>query len=349
MRFLGFLGLMACAGTPPETAVVPQVQVNPDDPATCAGCHGAIVEAWQGSQHARAHEAGDPVFAGMVALRVAREGEGLRETCATCHSPRVAEGADAVGCGSCHAPIRAVSGGTVAPHSLGAVDARLRDGTQVCLTCHATQKNAAGVVTCNTGQEHEGSGTGSCTSCHMPEVAGPSGAGSARTAHRSHAFVGPHGRWTGGPVLDPLRLDARWEGDQLRVDVVNLSGHTLPTGFPGRVLVVSARTTVVEDLPGWSNFVSDPMTEDPAAVFGRRYTDAEGNPVLAPYAEKMAADTTLKPGETRTLTWTPPPEVPQVEITAVYRLVGQAAVGPLGLEGKPESEPRPVAKVMVNR
>lgn len=377
--------LTACAGStapppPPvdeaEAKAPAHAGIDIDDPTVCAGCHAAVVTEWQTSMHAQAHHSKDEIHGAMRSLRMAKQGEQIAGKCAQCHEPRDTQDLEStvaktgVSCATCHnladvdrsdgkkgakALVWAEPGvlrgvhDTVAtaPHGVGAPQPALVDGSTVCLACHDATKTPAGADACTTGPEYaeNEADPGSCTSCHMPEVDGPSGAVSQRPTHRSHAFVGPHRAWySDDPVtLDAVGVTATLQGNTLTATLENRSGHGFPTGFPGRIAVVKAVALGADGEPMWTNLTDDPMKQDPDAVLNKVYVDADGKPTMPPFAKELKRDSRLKAAETRTLTWTVPAGAAAAEVKVVYRLLPPPAAKALGLTEHPKAAPRVIA------
>jgi len=371
--------LLACDGdreeppaSAPAEAPEPEAGLDLDDPSACAPCHEAVVDEWRQSMHAQAHHDRDEVYAAMRRLRMEREGDDLATRCAGCHGPRAPDAPDSdvartgVSCATCH-HLAAVDDGAVGaraltwaeddtlrgphdgsargPHRVGDAAPWLTDGQTLCLTCHGQLANAQGVATCTTGAEHQGAPDGaSCVGCHMPEVQTSSGAASPRAAHRSHAFLGPRRLWPDGDgafLASGLEVTARVQDGALIADVHNVSGHGFPTGFPGRMVVARARGLDAQDAEVWRS--------DADAVFGKRYVDDDGQPALPPYAARLAGDTRLTAGETRTLRWELPASVTRAEITFALRLLPPPAATALGLADSPLAQPRTFLTVAATR
>ena len=364
----------------------PHAGIDVDDPSVCAGCHAEVVREWRGSMHASAHHDADPIYGAMRTLRMGREGAELATKCANCHGPRDPANPDSavarqgVSCATCHAleGVERGEGGRrrgakalqwspngrlrgphdvtsdAAPHPVGEAAPWITDGETLCLACHGEMTNAQGAPTCTTGTEHQAAaGDGTCTHCHMPEVAGPRGAVSTRGTHRSHAFLGPHTLWAEEPepafMASAVALEGTLEGEALELRITNQTQHAMPSGFPGRMVLVRARGLDAEGEVVWQNFTDAPMQQDPDAVLNKVYHDAEGQPILPPYGVELVRDTRLRPDETRTLRWTVPEGVQKVEVALIYRLLPPPAVEALGLEGRPEAGARPFASLTVER
>lgn len=382
---LAVVGLLGCddddaaAPEPP-----PEVQhVDIDDPSACGACHQSIVEEWRSSMHARAHHSADPVYGAMRDFRMGREGEETAGRCAQCHGPRDPANVDSevarggVTCATCHnlagvdladgtkrgaraleraaddtlrGP-HAIDSAAPAAHGTGAAAPWLTDGRTICLACHGAMQNPAGVATCTTGTE-AADAEEPCTSCHMPEVDGASGVASERSQHRTHAFLGPHGLYGDGGtdfMATALAVEASFDGSRLAVTLENRTGHALPTGFPGRMMLVRVSGFDGDGEAVWHNFGDAPMREDPAAVLTKVYVDAEGAPTMPPYATRLARDSRLTPRETRGLSWEPPAAVVRVEVTVLYRLLPPPAAQRLGIADRPEATARPILTVSAHR
>jgi hypothetical protein len=386
-RLTLLIALAACttrpAEPPPAPEPAPVAALNLDDPSACAACHAEVVNAWRTSLHSDAHHGRDPVYGAMLGFRSEKQGKDLAPQCGTCHTPRAPSEPESevaltgVSCATCHAidgvdlsdgkkganallagAPAVVRGphdptGAAAPHGVGPAAPWLTDGKTMCLACHAAEQNPQGVATCTTGAEHgELEGAPSCTSCHMPEVAGPSGVASTREKHRSHAFLGPSHLWEGDPSLmaKAATVTGSLAGDTLTVSLTNTSGHGLPSGFPGRMVLVRAVGRDAGGAEVWSNFTDDPMAQDPQAVLTKVYVDADGKPVMPPFASAIAKDTRLRADETRALTWSGvPAAVTTVEVTLLYRLLPPPAAQALGLAGSSWAEARPMARATVAR
>jgi hypothetical protein len=371
-------GAIERGGAPDGSAAAP---LDLEDPQVCAACHAAIVSEYADSMHAQAHHERDPIYRAMRSLRIAREGDTIAQDCARCHSPRAVSAPDSelaragVSCTTCHnleavvltADARGVEALRAAPpgvlrgphdvaagkavvHGTGPAQPALVDGTTVCLACHGEERNRQGVATCSTGVEHDGDER-SCTSCHMPEVAGPNGAAGARPTHRSHRFLGPHQVWQSGDLslfTDRLVVRGRFDGERFAAVIENRAAHSFPTGFPARLAVLAMTGFDRDGRQVWSNVGADPMADHPDAVFGKGYLDAEGKPALAPYAVRLARDHRVGRDETRELGIEVPRAVVRVELALRLWLVAPPAAAKLGLSGQ-LTEPRVVAGASVTR
>lgn len=364
------------ARTPSE----PNATVDLDDPRTCATCHAAVVEEWERSMHAQAHQSRDPIYAALRSLRIERQGPQVAGQCGSCHHPLANAEPESplaslgVSCRSCHgvAEVREGAGHAAlvladdrvmrGPHDLradaspahgtGPAAAHLTDGKTLCLACHREARNPQGVVTCNTGNElaEHADPSATCTGCHMPTVETPSGAVSTRTSHRSHAFLGPHAAWDGDDTFlrGAVTMNARLDADALVVSLENRSGHGFPSGYPGRLVVVQAIAKDAEGAEVWRAW-RDEASERPETMLTQVYVDANGEPVMAPFATAMARDSRLRPNETRELRFDVPTATETVEVSLRFFLLPPKASQALGLAESPLAAPRVIAEARATR
>ncbi|MEX1363828.1 MAG: multiheme c-type cytochrome [Nannocystaceae bacterium] len=370
---------------PPAVATAPMpaaAPVDPDDPRTCVSCHATVVQEWEQSMHSRAHESRDPIFAGMRRARMKREGPEIAKACAQCHYPRDAamtkpEVAErGVVCSSCHlaaelhhergpgAKAIVWSEGVMAgPHDLaaglspahgsGPAPDFMKDGSSLCLTCHAAASNPQGVASCTTGLEWQHGKGDSCVSCHMPQTDGPSGAVSAaRAQHRSHQFLGPHRAWLQDDpsvLASAVELSARFVDVAVVVTLANLSQHGFPSGFPGRMAAVVAVGRDASGAEVWRSAPAGNLTEAPQALLRKVYVDAQGKPVPAAMATELQLDSRLSNGERREIRFEGVgAEVAAVQVVLQYFLLPPPLAAKLGVEGD-EAEPKVVARVSIQR
>lgn len=363
-------------------ALAPGLTLDPNDAATCEPCHAAVVGEWRESLHARAHHAKDPLYAAVRAARIEKQGPHIPNACAQCHNTRdpvdhESKAAQAgVTCATCHqldgvhpgqkglAALKVgpekrfrgphdVADGTAPLHASGPALEALKDGTTLCLACHGEEQNPAGVPTCTTGPEYVASKeTKSCTSCHMKEVEGASGAVvTTRTTHRSHHFAGPHQQQrlgTPGMLEEAVGLTGRFEGEKVIAKLENRSAHGFPTGFPARMALLEVRALDASGKELARNITADPMKEHPEAVFNRGYVDAGGKPSLAPFAAKQVRDNRLKPAETREVSFAVPALTAKAELRIKFFLLAPFAAKQLDYTG-PETKPVVLAPVVVVR
>lgn len=363
-------------------ALAPSLTLDPNDASTCEPCHAAVVGEWRESLHSRAHHSKDPLYAAVRTARLEKQGPHIPNACAQCHHTRdpvdhESKAAQAgVTCATCHqldgvhpgqkglAALQVgaekrfrgphdIADGTAPLHASGPALKELQDGTTLCLACHGEEQNPAGVPTCTTGSEYAASKeTKSCTSCHMKEVPGASGAVvPTRATHRSHHFAGPHQQQRlGAPGMleEAVGLTGRFDGEKVIAKLENRSAHGFPTGFPARMALLEVRALDASGKELARNITADPMKEHPEAVFNLGYVDAEGKPSLAPFAAKRVRDNRLKPAETREVSFAVPPQTAKAELRIKFFLVAPFAARQLNYTG-PETRPVLLAPVVVVR
>jgi hypothetical protein len=360
---LTLASLLACKEAPPAP-------ILDDAPETCQSCHAAVFAEWRQSMHARAHHEGDPLYAAFRQLRIGKEGLQLAPACAGCHSPRgVAEpdGALAqtgVACAACHqleavrpdakgakALIRGPAGTLRGPHDTPAdVGAHkggpalppLADGKTVCLACHSELSTPGGTPLCSTGMEGPADSKATCVSCHMPEVAAPSGNLTQRKTHRSHAFPGPRGTWEDPEAFAAFMATAvdvqvsLPEPGTAEVTVRNRSDHAFPSGFPGRVGWIALHALDAQGAVTATLAMS---------MLDKRYVDAEGKPALPPYSARLEADNRIPGGGQTVLRAAVPGAPAALQAQVGLRLMPPPLAKMMHLEASPLAAPRVVKTV----
>lgn len=360
----------------------PAHTIDITDPQTCAACHKQIVSEWSESMHSMAHHDRDPLYAGMRALRMKKQGPQLAARCAQCHNPVAPEAPDSpaglagVSCAACH-NLSGVKGGThgaaslirdpeptlrgphdVAPgkakvHGTGPAAPWITDGRSLCLTCHGEHTNGKGVPVCTTGAEVADGAR--CVDCHMPTVESPGGAFGGPT-HRSHIFAGPHRAWLQDDVTllsqsvsisGEIRQGA--EGPEVVAEIRNVTAHDLPTGFPGRVIVFRLTGLDAQGQIVWRNDGGTPFGVPPEALLNKVYVDAKGQPTMPPFSVALKADRRLKPGASRTLRHPLPSAVQTVKVQAIFHLAPPPMFALLKMTDAPEATPKIMATATLQR
>jgi len=139
-----------------------------------------------------------------------------------------------------------------------------------------------------------------CTDCHMSAVDRPIANGGPVRAGRTHTFPGA---WSDEMVSSGLTIsEARRQDDAIVLRLTNEAGHRFPSGEPGRALIISA---VFRDAAG--------------ATLGDAEVRIERRVVLPVGRER--GDTTLRPGETRTVSLPIPGSVVADTTDAVVQVV----------------------------
>jgi D-alanyl-D-alanine dipeptidase len=241
--------------------------------AGCASCHPARAVQWESSAHAQSWTS--QLF--QAGLAVER-----RQFCIDCHapSPSVADASRGIGCGDCHTPSD--------PHGARAT-AALR-AADFCERCHefATPEWNGGEMrttalpmqsTYSEWQSYQrAGGEGTCQSCHMP-------AG-------DHAMHGAHDADQLRRALD-VRASVAEGVATFALRSINV-GHRFPTGDLFRNL-----TLEIDDGGGdWRTIAREGRTFD--TVLDEATLDVH---------KVETANTTLAPGEVRTVTVAAPSSI----------------------------------------
>jgi len=282
----------------------------------CGECHAVIHQAWATSAHANADRS--PIY------RALRAASG-RDDCDRCHAPlralvphdeRLA--AEGVTCDVCHT-LREVEpdrhGTTLALDLASAVrygplcDAEdhyfhrmgcspLHSRAELCGGCHLwTMHTSAATeldVRTTYADWHAAARTTAsptCQGCHMSAVAGEVAVG-----WDTEARVSDHGMYGPGDELRSRALELGLtivpEDQRLRVEleVTNAAaGHRLPTGLPGRRIVVRVLAIGAEGTAIASE----------ERVYARILVDGRGVEVPFYAAQRVQSDTCLAPHEVR--------------------------------------------------
>jgi hypothetical protein len=282
----------------------------------CGECHGPIEVGWRESGHARSERS--PLFVAM------RQGADQAD-CDRCHAPlrgRVdpaMPGADeGVTCDVCHT-MKVAEPSRRGPQLELALSDNVKLGTlcdaknhyfhrmgcspkhaeaAFCGNCHLYYRTTPAGVELPVFTEYEewqhASSVVPCQDCHMPKFPGEVAVGAG-----PRPGVPEHG----SSVSDDLRrtavaldLSSSRVGDKLRVTATLKSqgaGHRLPTGLPGRQIVLRVRPVEADGHMG----------EAVERRYGRVLVDASGREVPFYLAEKLASDNRLAPGEVRVETF----------------------------------------------
>ncbi|MBF0309393.1 MAG: cytochrome c family protein [Magnetococcales bacterium] len=274
--------------------------------------------------------------------------------CVTCHTMerhlgvKTPEGALRPGAKAYAFSSEALQGPNGAPHGQAAVVAPGSDGNApttnpyshvanpalfkssgVCLGCHELLMNPQGVPVCTIGDKLlAGESPPTCQSCHMPVVDGVA----------DHSMPGGHEAAMVKSAVN-VAVSLRTEGESIlaTVSLENTILHTFPNGAPFRNVRLQ-----VSGLDAGGNVVWKNPADDPNAVLMLKLVDEAGQPAMPMAASRVAADTRLQPGETRTLTYTlPAKEVVLVRAELFHNLVTKPMLEKLG-ESAPEEARKPV-------
>ncbi|MBN1464213.1 hypothetical protein JXA02_00530 [candidate division KSB1 bacterium] len=329
--------------------------------AACADCHVQAVIEWQTSRHALSTAATNPFYAAMLRWAAAVDDE-AQDKCDVCHVPvkslaSTAEMArqledEGVTCDVCHAT--QPHGKWLRLHTAGVKLGPSHDAVSVvhasqfsehlvssrqCLTCHANLESAHGFAFCSTQKEYLASSFSkkgvTCQDCHMPAMEGKTAElGKIRQVH-SHRFYGGY-----NPEIllncAALELVVSREETQLAlaVKVKNRTvGHALPTGSPMRAVYLSLKALDRDGTLIWQNYQSNPLLEDPDAVFMRLLEDEAGRAPAPPWlASRVRFDQRLQPDEVRELSYDiPAANVATISAVLQYRLAPPAILQKLNL------------------
>jgi len=223
--------------------------------AYCGGCHREIHEEWKGSLHARAWT--DPIFQAAYAVERKKDPQGAA-ACVPCHAPaplldsgvgkfpraREADLEVGVDCFACHLGTRGMSGPHGTKYHRSRADERFRDPL-FCDSCHGQpqrdpvhdQKSAFDATSASSGN--------TCASCHMESLERILSQEEEKTRRQvgplkprlsgRHDFPGAHDPKFLAKAAD---LSLSVEGSDLLVGIETKTGHFLPGGGDGRLVVL---------------------------------------------------------------------------------------------------------------
>lgn len=315
---------LAAAGTPADARPATAREFRSAE--RCGTCHRDIHAAWKQSAHAHSLEA--PLF--QDALEELRAEGGDERVCLGCHAPIAGIARDVtldrkitwegVTCDYCHSTesieagpiprLRVVPGnvkyGPIEDAASGDHETAFRDfftKSEVCAPCHEyTSPSGVGVLTTYSDWKAspQAAAGKTCQSCHMSAVRGD--VVDPKVQRVPEAEVNLHSM-PGGHSIDQLNQAVRARGQvarrgdklELEVEVVNRgAGHAVPTGSAARQVVLDVRMDTNRG-----------QRVEETRVYQRVLTDADGVPLvrdrdLFARAVKLASDTRLQAGETRT-------------------------------------------------
>jgi hypothetical protein len=295
----------------------------------CGRCHETIYKTWKSSLHAESLR--NDNF--LHAFRDTQEAEGqeLASLCLRCHAPIREVIADddliyhltweGVNCDICHSlsavkktksgfdPVFDLENGKFGPFEDSSDDAHeiqyspLHSSSELCAWCHE-YTNSAGTPVLATWSEWKKSKAAAsgqtCQSCHMGEVSGdavdprldrdPAASINLHSARGGHSLDQLHKALS--ISLQPERIGA---GIEVAVLVRNKgAGHAVPTGMPGRRVILELELRVV----GGEVFKK-------IRVYGKQFETEDGREIRLDreYFKpgiKLKSDTTLQSDELRT-------------------------------------------------
>jgi len=335
---------------------------------SCANCHVQVVADWKTSRHALSTAATNPFYAAMLNWANESSGGQAGEQCDLCHVPAKSLAStpelvdqledEGVSCDICHAT--QPDGKWLRVNPAGIKYGPYGDAISVthtsqfsehvvssrqCLICHANLESAHGFAFCSTQQEYLKSSYSkkgvTCQDCHMPAIEGKAAElGKIRQVH-SHKF---YGGYNPEIVRNCATLTVDIKGDSVQLEIAikvtnRTVGHALPTGSPMRSVYLAIQALDANGQVVWQNYTTNPLQEDPDAVFMRLLEDENGQAPVPPWqASKIRFDQRLKPDETRELLYhIPGQHVATIFATLNYRLAPPALLKKLDLDIPPYS------------
>jgi hypothetical protein len=216
---------------------------------------------------------------------------------------------------------------------------------KLCMACHfgGETDNNNKVELYATGKEFLGSGDTSqrCADCHMstkrkgiitPEITRPGIVAKEREI-RSHLFEGAR---NSDILKETLSLKAKPEGNNLILELKNLTPHKAPTGFGGRSMDVKI------EFKNGANVVNTQMY-----TLETVYVDKKGKEIVPYIAASIKSDNRLAPYETRKLNIPKFPGATDATITVTYRLVSDRILKLINFSDVTFSKDYPVASLDV--
>ncbi len=183
----------------------------------------------------------------------------------------------------------------------------------LCLVCHANDRSEEGLVFTDMQSEYR-KGEKMCVDCHMS----PRHEGVASTLRidngqqkkrmvRDHLFAGGHvaSMWNGA-----LTLEAKVQGDDLVVTLINPQPHNIPSGFGARELIIE-----VDYLNGST------VIERQSMSLTRTYTSKRGKPTIPHLAEELGPDMSVPAQGKKIVKFPLAKGIDTASITLYYRLV----------------------------
>ncbi|MDR0666671.1 MAG: cytochrome c family protein [Campylobacteraceae bacterium] len=215
---------------------------------------------------------------------------------------------------------------------------------KLCMACHFGGETDSKVELYATGKEFLGSADTSqrCADCHMstkrkgiitPEIKKP-GITAKEREIRSHLFEGARNSEI---LKDTLSLDAKSEGNNLILELTNLTPHKAPTGFGGRSIDVKI------EFKNGAN-VMDTQIYTLEIV----YADKKGKEMVPYLAASIKSDNRLAPHESRKLNVPKFPGATNAKITITYRLVSERILKLINFSDPVFNKNYPVISMDVN-
>lgn len=296
----------------------------------CKSCHTKTYKQWQKSRHALSSKENSPIYKAMLS----GHDQADVATCQKCHEPvytldlpeKLTQqlSGDGISCDFCHATELEPKGNEVnfklVPGNIKfgpykdavAVDHSSQysddlSDPKFCLACHTNRDSPHGVAFIDLEQEWRNSSyhklNVTCQDCHMPSLSGKTAElGKIRDDVYSHQFFGGFNDAILSNCVS-MKVDTLRENNFLQVTIKlkNSSvGHGLPSGSPLRMVILSVEGIDELNATIWKNYTTNPIKEDPQAVFMKLLSDQNGKaPVLPWNAVGERFDSRLMPGEER--------------------------------------------------
>ncbi len=316
----------------------------------CERCHTQTYKHWQQSRHALSSETNSPLYKAMLQ----DQAQLSRDKCQKCHEPIYTLNLpgnltqklsrEGISCDFCHAT-ELLTKGNQANFKLVAGNIKFgpfKDAVAIehrsqyseylndpkfCLACHTNQDSPHGIAFIDLKEEWRNSSyykqNITCQDCHLPSVSGKTAAlGKIRDNIYSHQFFGGFN----DEILTncaTMKVDTSRENNYLLVSVriKNSSvGHGLPSSSPLRMIILTVEGIDELNNTIWKNYNSNPIKDDPQAVFMKLLEDRNGKaPVLPWEAVGERFDSRLMPNEERTMKYKIPADhVKSVKASLAY-------------------------------
>ncbi|MBN2412111.1 hypothetical protein JXQ31_10510 [candidate division KSB1 bacterium] len=305
----------------------------------CKSCHTQTYKQWQQSRHALSSEIDSPLYKAMLRDHAPSD----VNTCKKCHEPiyslNLSDNSaqklsrEGISCDFCHATELVTKGDeanfklvhgnikfgpfkdAVAINHQSQYSDDLND-PKFCLACHTNQDSPHGITFIDLEEEWKNSSyykqNITCQDCHLPSVSGKTAAlGKIRDNIYSHQFFGGYN----DEILTncvSMEVDTSRENHYLLVTIKikNSSvGHGLPSASPLRMVILTVEGIDELNNTIWKNYLSNPIKDDPQAVFMKLLEDSNGRAPILPWkAVGERFDSRLMPEEERTIKYQIPAE-----------------------------------------
>jgi len=295
---------------------------------TCGKCHQDIYRMWRKSAHAEATE--DPIFYATLEDVRGKDSGRRAKICLECHAPmaviagdfdlKLSSSREGVPCEFCHGLVEVtmtddgpkhrldignIKRGTIAEADSpahGVAYSELHKDSRLCAPCHE-YVSEDGVSILSTYSEWKSSSSAergvTCQNCHMEiteaQVVDPKVVRKSEAHVNLHEMPGGHSVQQLLKALDiKVRTDRKGDALDVRVTVSNDgAGHSVPTGMPGRRIILSVDVNAGRG-----------VTHEEQRVYGKSFKDAKGKQIdhVGDYfgtGVLLQADTRIGPDEIR--------------------------------------------------